>query len=131
MNTIHIAWPMLLAITSPAPAQTMTPAPAGPKAAPTTLPYESAFAGYRAYQEPQLQPWQEANAQVAKPQPHGAHGTQAADPHARHDMSKMKAADPHAGHAMDKKKPDPHAGHKMPAPKPAVPASDPHKDHQH
>ena len=120
MNASRIAWPMLLAIASPAPAQTMTLAPAGPKAAATTLPYESAFAGYRAYQEPQLQSWQEANAQVAKAQPHAGHA-----------MSKMKAADPHAGHAMDKKKPDPHAGHKMPAPKPAVPASDPHKDHQH
>ncbi len=86
--------------------------------------YDSAFAGYKAYQEPKVADWKATNAAVAgtSAHGHGAHAAPAADPHAGHDMSKMNqpatpAADPHAGHdmsAMERtSQPDPHAGHDM------------------
>lgn len=118
--------PVLLACaTLPAHARQSTPA----------VGYDSAFAGYKAYQEPKVADWKQTNATVAALPGHGAHAghamgamapAAAADPHAGHDMSTMQkastpaTADPHAGHDMSKMQnaaapvaADPHAGHDM------------------
>ncbi len=120
MNTIRMALPMLLAAAALSAQAEPATAPAAP------LKYESAFANYRAYQEPQLASWKESNERVAQSPGHGGHGSAGADPHAGHDMGKMKAADPHAGHDMgEMKAADPHAGHHMGEMK----AADPHAGH--
>lgn len=113
MNSVRLIWPLLLAGAWPALAQTPPASPA----------YDSAFAGYRSYREPQAASWKETNEQLRKrPGPmahmgnmeHMGHETGAApkvaDPHAGHDMSKMDRhpapakgqADPQHGHGHDK-----------------------------
>ena len=69
---------------------------AGAASAQTAPPkYNSAFAGYRAYEEPARADWKELNARLVQTAP--------ADPHAGHDMGAMDkkpapAKDPHQGH---------------------------------
>ncbi|HEX8611609.1 MAG TPA: hypothetical protein VF800_10015 [Telluria sp.] len=108
MNSLRLIG-LLLAAAGPAMAQ----APAAPPA------YDSAFAGYRAYREPQAASWKETNEQLLKRPGHMGHmghmnqAMDAAkkpdaptldDPHAGHDMSGMKKspepakAQPHHGH---------------------------------
>ena len=120
--------------------------PAHARQSAPVAPYDSAFAGYKAYQEPKLADWKQTNAAVAALPGHGAHTghtmgamapAAAADPHAGHDMGAMQktnaaaATDPHAGHDMSKMaKPSVAAPTtKVKAPKPAKP--DPHAAHQH
>lgn len=102
-------------------------APAAPPA------YDSAFASYKKYAEPQVADWKQTNADIAAAPGHGAH--------AGHAMS--KPAGEHAGHGgQSAGKPDEHAGHRMTAPAPSPvadaarqtkpsPKPDPHAEHQH
>ena len=100
MNSPRLIWALLLAATPLAQAQ----------AAPA---YDSAFAGYRTYREPQPASWKDTNEQLLKRPGHMGHGMGAPkpadapktdDPHAGHDMSGTKKsaepakADPHHGH---------------------------------
>lgn len=155
MSRLRLIAPALLACAAILPAFGQQPAPA---AAPA---YDSAFASYQAYKEPEVADWKQTNATIAAvPSGHGAHMSGMdgeADPHAGHNMGgDAKAeADPHAGHNMGgdaKAEADPHAGHDMsamtaaPVAKPAKPApkkagkaskaaskppADPHAAHQH
>ncbi|MCE3607267.1 hypothetical protein LXA47_27250 [Massilia sp. P8910] len=102
MNSLRPIW-LLLACAAPALAQTSAAPPA----------YDSAFAGYRAYQEPQAASWKDTNDQLRKAQ--GPMG---------HDMSAMKKPDL----ATDD---DPHAGHDMSAMKKNAPAAEAKPDHGH
>lgn len=128
MNSLRLTWPLLLACTGPALAQ----APAAPPV------YDSAFAGYRTYREPQAASWKDTNEQLLKrpgKMGHMGHAMSADkaadeppekpvekpadkpapdDPHAGHDMGGTKQADPHAGHDMNsaKKQPQPAHEHK-------------------
>ncbi|MDM5177294.1 hypothetical protein PO883_08815 [Massilia sp. DJPM01] len=110
MNSLRPIWPLLLAAASPALAQTSAAPPA----------YDSAFAGYRTYQEPQPASWKETNDQLRKAPGHMGH--------AGHDMSATqkpdapKLDDPHAGHDM--------SGMKK-SPEPAKAKSEPHHGHHH
>ncbi|NHZ41788.1 hypothetical protein [Massilia aquatica] len=109
MNSLRLIWPLLLACAAPALAQTRAAPPA----------YDSAFAGYRTYREPQAASWKDTNEQLLKRPArmghmgHMNHNMDAAkkpdapkldDPHAGHDMSGMKKsaeparAAPHHGH---------------------------------
>jgi len=76
--------------------------------------YDSAFANYKAYEEPKRVSWKETNDKIGAASSHSAHGAHGAP---GHDMSAMKQA-PQAA----------------PAPKPAPPAkpkADPHAHHNH
>lgn len=77
---------------------------AGPLAAAPPA-YDSAFTGYRAYQEPKVAPWKETNEKLGKAVGaggHAAHGMKAAGDAppvaAPPKPAKAPAADPHAGH---------------------------------
>lgn len=106
MHSLRLIWP-LLACAGPALAQTPPAAPA----------YDSAFAGYRTYREPQAASWKDTNEQLLKRPGHMGHmghamgaskpaGTpKADDPHAGHDMGKMNQ-----NPAPAKEKADPHHG---------------------
>lgn len=106
---------------------------AGPAAQPA---YDSAFAGYQKYVEPQVADWKQTNAAIAAVPGHAGHGAGSHGEHAGHDMAPAKP-DPHAGHKMAPAKADPHAGHDMtaakpqPAPKAAPAKPDPHAEHKH
>ncbi len=89
MRYRHLAWSLLL-IAAPS----LGAAPAA---------YESAFAAYRPYQEPQVAPWKETNDKIGKTSGHGGH--------AGHDMSGTASA-PKVPPPAKPAKPDPHAGHK-------------------
>lgn len=88
-----------------------------PAMAQATTGYDSAFTGYKPYQEPKVADWKLTNAAVT---PAG----KSADPHAGHDMSKMnhdmmpakpqatpKAPPPKKTSVPKPAAPDPHAGH--------------------
>lgn len=106
MNSLRLTWPLLLACAGPALAQTSAAAAV----------YDSAFAGYRTYREPQAASWKDTNEQLLKrpgKMGHMGHAmgqaasadkpvdpTPPGDPHAGHDMGGTKKADPHAGHEM-------------------------------
>lgn len=97
MKSLRPIWPALLAaaLANTATAQSKappSPLDAGAPAAP--LAYDSAFTGYRAYQEPQPASWKETNAIIGQSPGHGAHGAPAA-PAAPAPQPK---ADPHQGH---------------------------------
>ncbi len=100
MYRVQLLSTLLLCAALPAMAQQVSPV------------YDSAFTGYKAYQEPTVADWKLTNGTVAAADAKGA------DPHAGHDMSKMN----HGAHAVPKaapakaappkpKAPDPHAGH--------------------
>ncbi len=89
-------------------------------AAAQTPGYDSAFAGYKAYTEPQLVPWRETNEKITTPA-HTGHRTLPA----KVVRPVAAGSDPHAGHAL-------HAPKE--APKAAAPAkakADPHAAHNH
>ncbi|MDQ1923977.1 hypothetical protein [Massilia pseudoviolaceinigra] len=113
MNSLRLIWPLLLAAASPALAQTSAAPPA----------YDSAFAGYRTYQEPKTASWKATLDQLRKAPGHMGHMG-----HAGHDMSATKQPDA-------AKVDDPHAGHDMSSmkksPEPAKAKSDPHHGHHH
>ena len=139
MSQLRLIAPALLACAAILPAYGQQPAPA---AAPA---YDSAFASYQAYKEPEVADWKQTNATIAAvPSGHGAHmsgmGSEA-DPHAGHNMggdAKAKA-DPHAGHDMSAMTAAPAAKPAKPAPKKtgkaskaaSKPPADPHAAHQH
>ncbi|MES2898515.1 MAG: hypothetical protein V4723_02250 [Pseudomonadota bacterium] len=87
-------------------------ASACPGATAQTPAYDSAFAGYKSYEEPKLASWKETNDKIGATPGHGGH--------AGHDMSAMKQAPkapaPPAKPAVPavpvKAPADPHAGHK-------------------
>jgi len=112
MQLTRLILPVLLAgaaaSLAAAPAPEGQPAPLDPAAAASPLVYDSAFAGYKAYQEPKVANWKETNAAIATVPGHGGHGA-----HAGHDMSEMQPAgqpEPKTGPAEPAKS-DPHAGH--------------------
>jgi hypothetical protein len=119
MNSPRLIWALLLgAAMAPALAQ----APAAPAA------YDSAFAGYRTYREPQAASWKDTNEQLLKrPSRMGAMGHMA-EPGPARPAEAPQAAHPHAGH--------PHAGHDKgampahpaPAPTHAVPQHGHHQE---
>lgn len=71
--------------------------------------YDSAFAGYRAYQEPKVAPWKQTNELIARTSGHGAHGGHGA--HAAQPAAPAPAQAPKPAAAAPAAKPDPHAGH--------------------
>ncbi|NHZ34514.1 hypothetical protein [Massilia rubra] len=112
MNSPRLIWALLLAAATP-PALAQAPA-----ASPA---YDSAFAGYRAYREPQAASWKDTNEQLLK-----RSGQMGQMGHMNHDMGAAKKPD---APKLD----DPHAGHDMSGmKKSAQPAkADPHQNHQH
>lgn len=128
MFSYRLILPVLLASASATswaadPAKERQLAPLNAAAPAKAAAYDSAFAGYRAYQDPQVANWKETNAAIA--------GTSGHAGHAGHDMGKMQH-----GSQPAPARPDPHAGHDMskmkPAEKPAAPAKpDPHAGHEH
>ncbi|VTU44684.1 hypothetical protein [Variovorax sp. RA8] len=100
------ALPALVALT--AIAQT-APAPSEPPPTqPPTLPYRSAFEGYRSYAEEKAIPWKEANDTVHLRGGWRAYAKEVSEATSPVDGPPAKAAsDPHAGHAMPAKKEQP------------------------
>lgn len=112
MHRLHMISVLLAACAAiPAPAMAQASAAAAPPA------YDSAFASYQKYVEPQVADWKQTNAAIAATGAH-AHGQQSAAP-------PQAPAAPHAGHAPAKET-------KVPAAQPAAPAKpDPHAGHNH
>ena len=76
------------------------------QAAPTALPYTSAFEGYLPFTDEKLRPWKESNTTVEKIGGWRAYAKEAAEPQPKHDhvpaatppKTPAAPADPHAGH---------------------------------
>ncbi|OUM00446.1 hypothetical protein [Variovorax sp. JS1663] len=99
------ALPAIVALT--AVAQT-APAPSEPP--PTnlpTLPYRSAFEGYRSYADEKAIPWKEANETVYQRGGWRAYAKEASEQGAGETATPKPGADPHAGHSTPMKKEKP------------------------
>jgi hypothetical protein len=80
-----------------APPQKEPPPVTPQRAAP---PYESAFTGYRRYEERDIASWREANDEVGRLGSGHAHMKGAAEPGAAAPQASEKSGTPHPGHGM-------------------------------
>jgi hypothetical protein len=112
----YIAFAALAALALPAAAQQSRPDPADPAAAVPVVRYESAFAGYTPYREPNPVPWRDANDDVAQAGGHAGifrdHGKHApGKPAAKPAAGTPVKPDTTAPKAAEKPTPD-HGGHR-------------------
>lgn len=110
MNKLrYLLPPILAAALLPASAQAQEGrllAPLDPAARTAPTAYVSAFSDYRPYQESNLVPWKESNAQVGQATGHGGHQMD----HGKMDHGEDRPAEATKPPAPPPK-PDPHAGH--------------------
>lgn len=98
------ALPALVALTAVAQTAPAEPSPTQPP----TLPYRSAFEGYRSYAQEKAIPWKEANDTVHQRGGWRAYAKEAGEASSpREDAPPKASSDAHSGHAMPPKKEQP------------------------